>query len=324
MKKTFSGTSVRQARTTLRVAGRLLVVLALVTGCPGLAGQAWAQVAGTTPALLEPSATQYLQNQYLANPAMAGLDTGLHINAAYRRQWSDVQGSPTTKFLTADYYAGARVGVGLNIFNDQAGLIQRTRVGGSYAYHLPLADDGVKKLHFGLTLAFNTAYIDRKNINGDNSDPSIGRFNQRDNYFEAEYGMAYTDKHLTIQGALPNVFSLFKKEPNDAVNGGTIYYTAIGYRFLGGNAVTSVEPKIAYRGVKGYDNIWDFGANVAFLHNAFSVTGLYHTTKSFTAGVGFQYKNLLRLQGYYTSQTGGIKTYVDGTYEVALLINLFN
>ncbi|HEY0273353.1 MAG TPA: PorP/SprF family type IX secretion system membrane protein, partial [Chitinophaga sp.] len=223
----------------------------------------------------------------------------------------------------ADMYAGRRVGLGLNIFNDQAGLIQRTRVGLSYAYHLPLHDPG-KQLHFGLSLAFNTAYIDRKNINGDNSDPSVARFNQRDNYFEGEYGMAYTDRHLTVQASLPNVISLVKKDPNDAVNGGTLFYSAVGYRFLTGTAVSAVEPKVAYRDVKGYNNILDFGANVAFLNNAFNITGLYHTTKSFTAGVGFRYKSIVALQGFYTSQTGGIKSYVDGTFEVALTINLFN
>ena len=282
-----------------------------------------AQSAGSTPSLLEPSATQYFQNQYLANPAMAGIDTGLHVNAAYRHQWSDIPGSPETKFLTADYYGGNRVGVGLNIFNDQAGLIERTRVGLTYAYHLPLNDPS-KQLHFGLTLAFNTAFINRKNINGDASDPSVSKFNQRDNYFEGEYGMAYTDGHWTLQGALPNVLSIFKKDPNRSVDGGGIFYTAAAYRFNTGEGVSFVEPKVAYRGVQGYDNILDIGANVGFLNNVFNVTALYHTTNSFTGGIGLHYKQIAVLHAFYTSQTGGIKTYVDGTFEVGVTINLFN
>lgn len=306
-----------------RSAVKVLCSLLLCAGM-GTWQTAHAQVtAGNTPALLEPSATQFFQNQYLGNPAMAGIDTGLHINAAYRHQWADVQGSPETKFLTADVYAGNRVGLGLNIFNDQAGLIERTRVGLSYAYHLPLHDPR-KQLHFGLSLAFNTAYINRKNINGDASDPSVGRFNQRDNYFEGEYGMAYTDGHLTLQGALPNVISLFKKNPNSSVDGGSTYYTAVGYRFTTGNAVSSVEPKVAYRGVQGYDNILDMGANIGFLDDMFNITGLYHTTKSFTAGIGFRYKSIAGIHAFYTSQTGGIKSYVDGTFEVGINIHLFH
>lgn len=282
-----------------------------------------AQSTSSTPALLEPSATQYFQNQYLANPAMAGADTGMHINAAYRHQWSDIPGSPTTKFLTADMLVGDRVGLGLNIFNDQAGLLQRTRVGVTYAYHLPLNDPS-KQLHFGLSLAFNTAYIDRKNVNGDASDPSIAKYNQRDNYFEGEYGMAYTDGHLNVQAALPNVFGLFKKDPNSSVDGGSVFYTAIGYKFNTNAGVSSVEPKIAFRGVKGYDNIVDLGANVGFLQDVLNVTALYHSTKSVTGGIGVKIKSIAWLHLFYTSQTGGIKTYVDGTFEVAARINLFN
>src|SRR5690606_14617686 len=104
---------------------RLICCLLLAAGC---IRQGMAQGLSDAPALLEPSGTQWFQNQYLANPAMAGIDTGLHLNAAYRRQWTGVEGAPKTAFFTADGLVGKRVGAGLSIFNDQAGLIDRTRI----------------------------------------------------------------------------------------------------------------------------------------------------------------------------------------------------
>jgi type IX secretion system PorP/SprF family membrane protein len=283
--------------------------------------QAKAQSAGNSQALLEPSGTQYFQNQYLANPAMAGADTGIHLNGAYRHQWSGIDGAPETKFFTADALFGNRVGGGVHIFNDQAGLMNRTRVALTYAYHLPIGHNG-QTLHFGLSLALNMQRVDYKAVNGDETDPSISAFNRRDNYFEGEYGMAYTDAHWNIQGALPNVRSLFTGD-NKGVDGGGIFFTAASYRFFSEGAVSSIEPKLCYRGVRGYDNILDAGVNIGFLDNVANVMGIYHTTKSVTAGVGVNILQTVLLQVMYTTQTGGIKTYVDGTYEIGATVNIF-
>jgi type IX secretion system PorP/SprF family membrane protein len=298
---------------------RTLLISCLVLAAGSQAG---AQSLGNSQALLEPSGTQYFQNQYLGNPAMAGVDKGLRLNAAYRRQWNGVDGAPVTKFFTADYAVADRVGVGLNVFNDVAGLINRTRVGLTYAYHLPL-NDADHQLHFGLSLAMNVQRIDYKNLNGDDMDPSVGAFNRRDNYFEGEYGMAYTSTHLTVQAALPNIRSLVKGD-DKTVDGGGIFFTAVSYRFAVDDAITFIEPKIGYRGVKGSDNIIDAGVNVAILNNVANVMAMYHSSKSVTAGIGVKVLKLMGIQAMYTTQTGGIKTYVDGTYEVGVTVNLFN
>ena len=287
----------------------------------GMNQQAGAQSLSTAQALLEPSGTQYFQNQYLANPAMAGLEKGVHLNGAYRRQWSGIEGAPVTKFFSADAAMGSRVGAGIHVFNDVAGLINRTRVALTYAYHLPLTNPD-QQLHFGLSLAWNVQRIDYKNLNGDMNDPSVGAFNRRDNYFEAEYGMAYTDTKLSLQASIPNVRSLFTGD-NKAVDGGGIFFTAASYRFAVDETISSIEPKVCYRGVRGYDNILDAGVNVSFLNDVANVMAMYHTSKSLTAGIGVNILKTVGIQAMYTTQTGGIKTYVDGTYEIGATINLF-
>jgi type IX secretion system PorP/SprF family membrane protein len=299
-------------------------IRSLLIGCLIVAAgnQAGAQSLGNSQALLEPSGTQYFQNQYLSNPAMAGVEKGLRLNAAYRRQWNGIDGAPVTKFFTADYALGNRVGAGLNVFNDVAGLINRTRVALTYAYHLPLNNPD-HQLHFGLSLAWNVQRIDYKNLDGDAMDPSVSAFNRRDNYFEGEYGMAYTDTKLTVQAALPNIRSLVTGD-NKAVDGGGIFFTAASYKFAVDDAITFIEPKLCYRGVKGYDNIIDAGVNVGILNNVANVMAMYHTSKSLTAGVGVKVLKLVAIQAMYTTQTGGIKTYVDGTYEVGVTVNLFD
>lgn len=299
-----------------------LVMLCCVVLATLFTRNAQAQSLGNSLGLLEPSGTQWFQNQYLANPAMAGIDSGLHLNAAYRRQYNGIDGAPETGHFSADGALGRRVGAGFKIFNDEAGLITRTKLAATYAYHLPLGTNN-QQLHFGLSLAFNIQRLDYTKVDGDAADPSLAAFNRRDNYFEAEYGMAYTDGHLFLQAALPNVRSLFTGK-DYGVNGGGLFFTAASYRFTPEQGVISgVEPKVCYRGIQGYDNIVDAGFNLYVLDNVANVMGMYHTSKSFTAGLGVNIKKMVILQALYTTQTGGIKTYVDGTYEIGATVNLF-
>ncbi len=286
----------------------------------GASLNAGAQSFSNKPALLQPSGTQYYLNQYLANPAMAGLDSGLNLNAAHRRQWTGIDGAPVNTFITADLRAGSS-GFGVNILTDKAGQLSRTRVALSYAYHLPLDRAGNQLLHFGLFAAINSSRVSSYELDGDPSDPSLINYNQRNDYSEGEYGMAYTDRHLTLQVSIPNARTLFSGKEL-GVNSGTILYTAASYRLDLGGGISSLEPKLCYRQVKGYDGIVDAGVQLGFLNNVITVMGLYQSSKNFTGGAGVQIGKVITIQAMYTTQTGGLKNYSDGTYELGVKCGL--
>ncbi|MFY0256172.1 PorP/SprF family type IX secretion system membrane protein [Chitinophaga sp. 30R24] len=284
--------------------------------------QAGAQSAGNPAMLNEPLAAQYFLDQYMANAAMAGIDTGLHVYLAWQRQWTNLPGSPEAKALTADYKLFERVGIGMNIYNDKAGLLNNTKVAFTYAYHLPLSQSGNSVLHFGISAAFINRRLDTKEVDGDITDPSIYAFNRRDNYFEADYGMAYTYKGLTVQGAIPNLVSFIRNSGDLGIDRPQ-YFAAAGYKFETGEQLTSIEPKVTLRGIKGYSDIVDAGANFVFFRNLLNVFGLYHTSKSFSAGAGINYRSIAGFQFTYSSQTGGLSNYTNGTFELNLVVHLF-
>jgi type IX secretion system PorP/SprF family membrane protein len=266
----------------------------------------------------------YFQNQFLANPAMAGLDSGLNLNVGYRKQWVDVQDGPVTAMLTADYRIDPKMSAGLTVYSDRAGVLNHTRVGLSYAYHLPLNEEKNEHLHLGLTLGLDNKRIQRSKIIGDQNDPSVDAFNRRDNYFEADFGMAYTNKQLTIQAALPNLASTFRNPNGQESINTTMCYAAVSYKFgTRSEQVSSFEPKVAVRGVRGYKSIVDIGANVTLARNFANVFAMYHTSNSVTAGIGFHFKETVEVQMSYTSQTAGVKTNVDGNFGLGVKIRLF-
>jgi len=267
----------------------------------------------------------YFDNQYLANPAMAGLDKGLNLNAGYQAQWTSVPGGPRLQDLTADYNSGNRVGLGFIVNNDATGLISRTRILGTYAYHLPVSETG--KLNFGLSFGVNDSYIDYSKINGDQGDVSVGLFNQRRIYLDGDVGIAYTtESGLNIQAAVPNLGSiLFNSDGSNLAVDRSTFYTAISYKYqLGDYTRITVEPKLAYRGVKGFQDIADIGGNLTLDDYGLNMMGLYHTNKAFTAGIGFNLPlSPIRVLFSYTGNAGALGYYANNTFEFGLKYMLF-
>lgn len=264
----------------------------------------------------------YYQNQYLANPAMAGLDKGLILNFAYRQQLNSQPGSAKLQNLSADYAAGNNVGIGLIVNNEKTGLINRTRIMGSYAYHLPVSEDS--ELHFGLSLGLNNTYLDYSGIIGDSGDQEAELFNRRPLYVDGDLGVAYTAKNLTIQGAVPNLKTVFFKDNQnqDIVTNTTIFFTAISYKILTDNNLT-FEPKVAYRGVRGFKHIMDAGVNLDLPDYHVNFTGLYHTNKSLSAAVGLDLSGVGLFMAFSTNNSS-LNQSSNNNVELGLRLKLLN
>jgi type IX secretion system PorP/SprF family membrane protein len=274
-------------------------------------------------AQLNPLAGIYFQNQYLGNPAMAGAEKGLVVNTGFRKQWSAIPGAPQTQAVTAEYGTSKKVSLGLNFNNDEAGLIKRTRVMGTYAYRLPFSDEN-QTLSFGISFGFMDDRVMNENINGDQNDASVSKFNQRETYIDGDFGIAYTSSRLTVQLAAPNLKSLIKKDDMQMVSDQSTFFSAISYRFEFPNAVDGLglEPKIAFRGVRGFDNIWDFGANITVANNAASVMAVYHSSESATIGLGANVKSLGAIIANYTTSTAALRGYTSGDFQLGLRLGL--
>ena len=272
-------------------------------------------------AQLNPLSSQYFLNQYQVNPAYAGLNDGLNVNLNYRKQWSNIPGSPSTQNITADYKIN-KVGLGVNVYNEKAGSLQRTKAMVSYAYHLPLNNDN-QKLNFGASIGILDERVDFSRINGDMTDPSLAQFNNKGSIFEGDFGVAYTSNTLNIEGAIPNIRSFIKQENDNNVDRSQ-FYAAASYKINSGTGENSVliEPKVAFRGIKGYDNIFDAGANVTFAEKLF-LMGMYHSTNSASFGAGINYKNSLSFMGFYTTETSALQGSASGTFEISVKATLF-
>ncbi|MNX74276.1 hypothetical protein D3C86_1057100 [compost metagenome] len=288
---------------------KLLTLTALLAVSVNLKGQ------------LNPLSAQYYTNQYLINPAFAGTEEGLKLNGAYRKLWSNVPGSPLTQNLTADY-GFSKVGIGISVNNESAGLQRQTRVVASYAYHLKLNEVG-GQLHFGVSFGFMNQRLENADIYGNPNDPMVGQYNDRKTYLDGDFGVAYTSGKLNIQASVPNLKSVLKKDVIKLADVAT-FYTAASYKIgiSEGAEGMDVEPKVAFRGVKGFDHIWDAGAQLSIANQQVFLMGMYHSTKNGTFGLGMNYRKKYLISGTYTTQTSALSSYTNGSFELNLRLNL--
>jgi type IX secretion system PorP/SprF family membrane protein len=280
-------------------------------------------------AQLNPLRAIYFDNQYLANPALAGVNAGLKVSLQYRQQWTSLPGSPVTQGIAGDYHLGSNAGVGMYLLQEKAGILSRTKVMGSYAYHLPLDAEG-SAVHFGLSMGILNDKVDMDEIIGDDADPSAMRYNDRGPYLESELGAAYTGHNLTLQASFPNIRAFFDKGINESntINRST-FYAAASYKFALGEGAVGLEPKVAMRGIKGYDNIVDAGANLTLANDQFNMFGMYHSSKSVTLGAGVNVLDRFKVTGMYSSGAAGVNSdastaNVSGGFEVSLQARLWN
>lgn len=267
-------------------------------------------------AQINPLAAQYYQNPYLSNPSMAGIKQGLYLNLGYRDQWGNMEGAPRNLSATAEY-GTERVGIGFNFYKDEAGLISRTKLQGTYAYHLPLNDEN-QILHLGISFGVQTDLLNYQNIVGSQNDLTAIRFNDQERIWDGDFGLAYSDKHFQIEASVSNMKTQIEIN-NNISNYGT-FMTAASYRISSED--WQLLPKIIYRGVRNYNDILDIGAELRVLSEQLGFMSMYHTNKSMSYGLSYQRQKQWQLLMLYNTPTQLLKSYATGTFEIGLRLKL--
>jgi type IX secretion system PorP/SprF family membrane protein len=110
----------------------------------------------------DPGYTQYFFNPLNINPGYAGTREAISGTLVYRNQWAAMDGSPISQSMTIHgQVPRSKVGLGLQIFNDQAGPVKNTGIQGTYAYHIPI---GKFKLAMGVQGSLTDMRIDGSKV----------------------------------------------------------------------------------------------------------------------------------------------------------------
>lgn len=149
----------------------------------------------TASAQQRPYYTQYILNNYIINPAVAGIENYWDFKASHRHQWVGLDGAPVTTYFTIngplsksddgrlnpttertpgenprgenflDQYHSTdpHHGIGATFLNDRTGPINRFAFYGTYAYHLPLNE--TTSLSAGVSLGIQNVSLKADMLN---------------------------------------------------------------------------------------------------------------------------------------------------------------
>ncbi|UZR96715.1 PorP/SprF family type IX secretion system membrane protein [Chondrinema litorale] len=275
-------------------------------------------------AQLYPLGSSLYQNNYLTNPAEVGSDNKLLVNLAYRQQATAISSGQISQSATVGYSLGEKVGLGVNILREEIGLFNATKAVATYAYHLPLNQNG-RSLSFGLSLGIIDQQINTSDISGSIDDPLVAAFNDQGIYVDGDFGITFTENNFKLQGSVLNLRSRIEGEEGEFYSfmKSTIFAAAsYKFNFAESTSGISLEPKLCYRNVEGFDDIIDGGVNLGLLEDKFNVFGMYHSSQNTTLGIGATIKSILKINAMYTTETKDLSGYAGSNFEIGMQLAL--
>lgn len=185
-------------------------------------------------AQLEEQYTMFMLSKLNYNPAYAGADAPLSINALVRKQWMGFEGAPFTQKINTDFtLLNERVGVGVSLRHSTAGITEQVILKGSYAYRFQLGNGYLGTGINGSVKYLGTNYQDKRLFSSiDISlDGSVPMETVAD--FEPNFGVGlyFNNKKLYLGASIPNMLNIKTVD----VAGETIfinphhYYMMFGY-----------------------------------------------------------------------------------------------
>ena len=112
--------------------------------------------------------SQYVQHNFIYNPAASGASDQSSVGALYHKMWSGIDGGPQTTILYGDtYFDKKKTGLSVFLYDDKTGPTDRTGGQVNVSYSVILGDDKSKRLMFGLGGMFLQDQINKTELLND-------------------------------------------------------------------------------------------------------------------------------------------------------------
>lgn len=159
--------------------------------------------------------SQYIFNGLSINPAYAGYKDVLHLNAAFRQQWTGIEGAPRTASVSLDgpLNRGAKdanVGLGVQAMMDNLGPQSAISLYASYSYRIRLDEEDTRRLCLGLGVGATQYGLSGKDlVYLDNGDRIIPDGSAKSTAPDARVGIYFYTPSLYIGVSALDLFSKY-------------------------------------------------------------------------------------------------------------------
>ena len=266
-----------------------------------------------------PQYTQYMFNDFVINPAVAGVYNYYQIRTNHRFQWVGLLDPPMTNSI-AFYgpHAKLDMGYGGYVYNDVTGPTSRTGITGSYAYNIAVTGD--IRLSMGLSASVMQYRIDGTQLNpADVSDPSILSLVSTSYLPDAGLGLyLYSDQFyvgLSAAQLLNNNIKIFDNK--DGLNRLKTHFNLIGAYHFWIDENWLIEPSLMVKGTAPKELGFDITARIEWKQTLWTAVS-YRYSEAVGVMLGYSFDKSLFFGYAYDIGISDLRKYNTGSHEVMI------
>ncbi len=265
----------------------------------------------------------YFLNPYLFNPSFIAPNGYSELNLNFRKQWAQFEGAPTTLTANLQMPINYKMGWAINLYNDQAGVLQTNTGLASFAYHVYLgrSTEVNHKIGFGLSMGYSMSRVDLSKVD-DPTDPSLTNVNTSN--LAGQFGMHYQLNNLKLGFALPNLFTTNAISENTfntpEFNALKNTFSSISYNFNLSDRL-AFEPYFIYRTNEIRENQFEV-MGVLKINNLLWAGGSYRQDYGPAAFFGFSLKEKIKVGYAYEFAPDVVEGFGTGSHEVHVSVRL--
>ncbi len=302
-------------------------------------------------AQLRPHYSQYILNNFIINPAVAGIENYTDVKISHRHQWVGIQDAPVTTYLTVhgsigkedqrtspttllpegenprgraywEQYESAKPhhGWGATVVNDRTGPLNRLSVYGTYAYHLGISAQ--TSLSAGISVGVTNNTIKTDKLIFDNPiDPVVANSNLLNRWrpdvnlgvylYSADYFAGFSVQQILDQG-----FIFASDTLTTASKSYPHLFMTAGYKTYAGEDF-SIIPSVVFR----YINSLPLGVDLnvkAQYRDRFWVGAGYRLRDGIVGMAGVNVSSMFSVGYAYDYTTSALQNYTSGTHEIVI------
>lgn len=299
-----------------------------------------------------PQYTQYTFNEQLINPAVAGIESYWDLKTGYRSQWTGLQGSPVTTYVTlsiplnqeftlhdysqmirnsdnpvgrdgAESYRAPQShgGISMSVLNDKSGAFSQTHVNMGYAYHVQMSDRF--NLSTGVSLGFNSVSLKTDELSfGNMLDPAVSGSNSHLQP-EAALGVWAYGPSLFLgasaQQLLPQNLSFGAGLPSELR---IQYFFTAGFKLYPTGDITLLPSVVVNPGTQAPFNI-DGNFKIAF-RDVFWLGAAYRKNDAVAGSLGINIGSYMAIGYAFDHSISQFNAVSKGTHEIMIALFLNN
>jgi type IX secretion system PorP/SprF family membrane protein len=275
-----------------------------------------------------PQITQYMNNNYAINPAVAGMYDYYQVNTSIRNQWVGINDAPRTTVISIYGKHSDNVGLGGTVYNDVTG--PTSRLGGSASYTFSFSLTAKIKLSLALQGGFTQFKIIKSGLSVEHPiDPILKGGDIVRVLPDATFGLNLSGDKWYIGAAIPQLLSSELKlmELKDTIiQTGKLasHIYVLGSYTYDINSAISIEPSFFLRAVAGVKTQIDFGVKSEY-KELFWLGMNYkmnNDLSSIATLLGFNINDRYNIGYSYGMPSSATSNYYSGSHEFMLGVRL--